>query len=70
VLPSLRTRSRQENSGLCYVQKVYRDLCFLITGREYVWYVEKRRKNTENMLPELITAIEIISRGYTKKLSY
>jgi hypothetical protein len=36
----------------------------LFKYREGIWSVEKRRKNTENMLPELITAIEIISRGY------
>jgi hypothetical protein len=42
----------------------------LLKYREGIWSAEKRRKNTENMLPELITAIEIISRGYLYLLHY
>jgi hypothetical protein len=37
---------------------------YLFKYREGIWSAEKRRKNTENMLPELITAIEIISRVF------
>ncbi len=55
LLPTLRTRSHvygKKNSGPGNVQNVYKN-------REGIWSVVKRSKNTENMLPELITAIEI-----------